>query len=380
MAPPPVRTPLPPALGGTASHHGTVTGQGRSPTRRDRPRTGRRTTPGPLRCRAARGGRRRRAVWQRPRASSHFPGRGGRACSSESTPESGGSEPEEDDDVGSSLRLLNLSGDLDELLGARPVFRPRLHGYDRLQVDNYVRAGPRTSWSPPAGPATICCSGSPPARPSWPSTAHQAPVAAPAELDLSAVSERVREILRLASAEADAILEAAAEEADRMVADARPRPRRGCRRPSRSGRRPWPPWTGCRSGCGRTGRGARRARAGRVEARNCCAQRPRSGIGWTAAAAARRAARRNARARTATPRRRWRPGGCWPCRRRWPTCAGSATRRSSRCGPHRPDRRGAAWRSAWRCDEPNMVRDDVVRDDFREPNVVRDDLPERIAY
>ena len=44
----------------------------------------------------------------------------------------------EGDDVGSFLRPLNLSGDLDELLDTRPVFRVRMHGYDRLQVENYV--------------------------------------------------------------------------------------------------------------------------------------------------------------------------------------------------------------------------------------------------
>ncbi|MGY1602065.1 hypothetical protein [Geodermatophilus sp. SYSU D00815] len=32
----------------------------------------------------------------------------------------------------------NYSGDLDEMLSTRPVFRRRLFGYERLQVDNYV--------------------------------------------------------------------------------------------------------------------------------------------------------------------------------------------------------------------------------------------------
>src|SRR5436309_503903 len=33
----------------------------------------------------------------------------------------------------------NLTGDLDAILVNVPTFRPRLHGYDQLQVDNYVR-------------------------------------------------------------------------------------------------------------------------------------------------------------------------------------------------------------------------------------------------
>jgi len=47
------------------------------------------------------------------------------------------SDPEADD-VGPRPRGLNLSGDFDELLSTRPVFRTRVHGYDKLQVDNYV--------------------------------------------------------------------------------------------------------------------------------------------------------------------------------------------------------------------------------------------------
>ncbi|HEY0401834.1 MAG TPA: hypothetical protein VGD09_07435, partial [Blastococcus sp.] len=39
---------------------------------------------------------------------------------------------------GGPLSRPNFTGDLGELLGLRPVFRTRLHGYDRLQVDNYA--------------------------------------------------------------------------------------------------------------------------------------------------------------------------------------------------------------------------------------------------
>ena len=134
----------------------------------------------------------------------------------------GSSEQERDDDVGSSVRSPNLSGDLDELLDTRPVFRPRLHGYDRLQVDNYVswaedelvaarRAGDHLLRRLAACAAELAEYRRQPA---------PRPAPAAHSLDLSAVSERVREILRLASAEADDILDAAAEEADRIVADA----------------------------------------------------------------------------------------------------------------------------------------------------------------
>ena len=50
----------------------------------------------------------------------------------------GGPEPEADDDVGSLFPAPAYSGDLAGLLDTRPVFRPRVNGYDRLQVDNYV--------------------------------------------------------------------------------------------------------------------------------------------------------------------------------------------------------------------------------------------------
>jgi cell division septum initiation protein DivIVA len=127
---------------------------------------------------------------------------------------------EGDDDAGSLLRPVNLSGDLDELLDTRPVFRVRLHGYDRLQVENYVswaedeieasrRAGDHLMKRFAACAAELAEYRRQPTEP------------VVRELDISALSERVREILRLAEVEAEAIVDAAEEEADRIVQEAR---------------------------------------------------------------------------------------------------------------------------------------------------------------
>jgi cell division septum initiation protein DivIVA len=120
---------------------------------------------------------------------------------------------------GGSASRPNLTGDLDELLGLRPVFSTRLHGYDRLQVDNYA------AWAE-TELATVRrqvdhllvrfgdCS---------------------AELEISRrlladvprgreafpVSDRVREMLQLASEEAAALTEAGAQEAEQLLAEAR---------------------------------------------------------------------------------------------------------------------------------------------------------------
>jgi cell division septum initiation protein DivIVA len=114
--------------------------------------------------------------------------------------------------------LPNLEGDLDEVIDNRPVFRTRLHGYDRLEVDNY------TAWA----------------------TAELVTVRREAdhllsrfgefsaELEISRrlladarwresfpISERLQEMLRLAAEEAGAITDAARQEADRLLAEAR---------------------------------------------------------------------------------------------------------------------------------------------------------------
>jgi chromosome segregation ATPase len=134
--------------------------------------------------------------------------------------EQAGTDPEADDDVGSPIPSPMYTGDLDGLLDTRPVFRTRLHGYDRMQVDNYVHwaedelAAARRAGDHLLARFAVCAAELAEFR--------RQPPRAPTSVspDLSAVSERVREILRLASDEAAEILEAASEEADRIVADA----------------------------------------------------------------------------------------------------------------------------------------------------------------
>lgn len=129
----------------------------------------------------------------------------------------------EADDVGSLLPGPAYSGDLDGLLDTRPVFRTRVNGYDRLEVDNYVSwaedelAAARRASDHLLARFAVCAAELAEFR-RQPQPA--APPPSPANPDLAAVSERVREILRLASDEATEIIEAATEEADRIVADA----------------------------------------------------------------------------------------------------------------------------------------------------------------
>jgi cell division septum initiation protein DivIVA len=113
----------------------------------------------------------------------------------------------------------NVRGDFDELLGNGPVFRTKINGYDRLEVDNY------TAWAEGelvalrrqmdhllsrfgAASAELEISRrllaeAPPGREAFP------------------VSKRVQEMLRLAEDEAAALTEAGAHEAERIVAEAR---------------------------------------------------------------------------------------------------------------------------------------------------------------
>jgi chromosome segregation ATPase len=121
--------------------------------------------------------------------------------------------------VDASPELPNLKGDLDELMTHRPVFRSRMQGYDRLEVDNY------TAW----------------AEGELVSLRRQVDLLlsrygeCSAELEISRrlladvprgremfpISERVQEMLRLAAEEAAAMTEAGAQDADRLIAEAR---------------------------------------------------------------------------------------------------------------------------------------------------------------
>ena len=111
------------------------------------------------------------------------------------------------------------AGDLDALLNERPVFRVKLNGYDRLEVDNYAAwaeaelAGLRRQADHLLARYGACS----------------------AELEISRrlladasrgrevypVTARVEEMLRLAAEEAVAMTEAGAGEAERIVAEAR---------------------------------------------------------------------------------------------------------------------------------------------------------------
>lgn len=135
-----------------------------------------------------------------------------------------GSGPEADD-VGSLLPAPGCPGGLDGLLDTRPVFRTRVNGYDRLQVDNYVTwaeeelAATRRAGDHLLARFAVCAAELAEFR-RRPAPA-PAPVPTPANPDLAVVSERVREILRLASDEAADMIQAATEEADGLVAETR---------------------------------------------------------------------------------------------------------------------------------------------------------------
>jgi cell division septum initiation protein DivIVA len=130
---------------------------------------------------------------------------------------SGGAAP--DPSVATARPDLDSAGVLDSLLSNAPSFRTRVGGYDRLQVDNYV------AWAESelaTGRRQIdhllaqygSCSAEL-------EISRRLLARTPKGIDLSAVSDRVHEILRLASDEATALIEAAREEADSLLADAR---------------------------------------------------------------------------------------------------------------------------------------------------------------
>jgi cell division septum initiation protein DivIVA len=113
----------------------------------------------------------------------------------------------------------NLTGDLDELLGIRPMFRTRMHGYDPLQVDNYA-AWAETELTTLRRQVDHLlvrfgdCSAEL-------EISRRLLADAPRRKDVFPVSDRVQEMLQLASDEAAALTEAGAEEAERLLAEAR---------------------------------------------------------------------------------------------------------------------------------------------------------------
>ncbi|MCF6509174.1 hypothetical protein E9549_17445 [Blastococcus sp. MG754426] len=112
----------------------------------------------------------------------------------------------------------NLSGDLPSMLDSGPAFTSALRGYDRLQVDNYVAwAENELSASRRAIRELVKRLGS---REAELQRAQQVLAQSPRSRELTAVSDRVAEMLRLAAEEADAARAAGAAEAADIVAQA----------------------------------------------------------------------------------------------------------------------------------------------------------------
>ena len=113
----------------------------------------------------------------------------------------------------------NLTGDIDEMLGVRPAFRTRLHGYDPLQVDNYA-AWAETELTTLRRQVDHLllrfgdCSAEL-------EISRRLLADAPRGKDVFPVSDRMQEMLRLACDEAAALTEAGAQEAERLLAEAR---------------------------------------------------------------------------------------------------------------------------------------------------------------
>jgi chromosome segregation ATPase len=132
-------------------------------------------------------------------------------------PGSGGAPPESP--AGAAGARPRVAGDLDSLLSTAPWFRTRVHGYDRFQVDNYVAwaeselEADRRQIDHLLAQYGVCSAEL--------EISRRLLAQAPKGVDLSSVSDRVRDILRLASDEATAMIEAAREEADHLVAEAR---------------------------------------------------------------------------------------------------------------------------------------------------------------
>jgi cell division septum initiation protein DivIVA len=134
-------------------------------------------------------------------------------------PSAGSGGAAQEPPAGAPGPLPNLTGDLDSLLSNGPSFRTRVSGYDRLQVDNYVAwveaelASERHQIDLLLARYGACSAEL--------EISRRLLAQAPKGVDLSAVSDRVREMLRLASDEATAMIEAAREEADHLLAETR---------------------------------------------------------------------------------------------------------------------------------------------------------------
>jgi cell division septum initiation protein DivIVA len=117
------------------------------------------------------------------------------------------------------VRRPNLTGDLDELLWTGPVFKTRLHGYDPLQVDNYAawvesELGTLRRQVDQLLARFGDCSAEL-------EISRRLLADAPRGREVFPVSDRVQEMLQLASDEAAALTEAGAQEAEALLAEAR---------------------------------------------------------------------------------------------------------------------------------------------------------------
>ena len=113
----------------------------------------------------------------------------------------------------------NFSGDLDALLSTAPAFRSAVRGYDRLQVDNYVswaegelRASRRETDDLVERYGRACAELE---------ISRRLLARSPEGQEMTAISERMGRMLRMAADEAAALTAAGQQEADQLLADAR---------------------------------------------------------------------------------------------------------------------------------------------------------------
>jgi cell division septum initiation protein DivIVA len=113
----------------------------------------------------------------------------------------------------------HLPGDLDALLSTRPCFRDALRGYDRRQVDSYV-AWAEAELLARRRQADLLLARLGEARAEL-ELADRLRAQSDRGRDLSAASDRVGQMLQLAAAEASSMTDASAEEAERILIEAR---------------------------------------------------------------------------------------------------------------------------------------------------------------
>ena len=113
----------------------------------------------------------------------------------------------------------NLTGDLDSMLGTGPTFRPAVRGYDRLQVDNYVTWAETELQS--ARRQVEELTGRYGSALAELEISRRLLAQSPTGRELTRISERIGQMLRLAADEAADLTSAGAREADRLVSEAR---------------------------------------------------------------------------------------------------------------------------------------------------------------